>query len=237
MNIEHSGLLSWFHESRDPSKRKNHAQDGGTLIAMKSQTQRPAILPWSLCFEWRPSFRWYGHLARYAQLPDCCWTFLLMITFENLNNGFTDHAKTRATSARELNKSTTNVMLFEQRLVTRLVLPLDVIEKRTARRHELQKATTRMVVLHVGLEMPGEVVDAFRQDRDLNLGRAGVAGFVGIRLDDFRFTFGGNRHRQTLSFWLRPELAVSPVRLNTRLGMSSPLPISARARSRPATVT
>src|SRR6266487_3714977 len=42
---------------------------------------------------------------------------LRMIVFENLNNGFTDHAKTRATSARELNKSTTNVMLFEQRLV------------------------------------------------------------------------------------------------------------------------
>jgi hypothetical protein len=55
-------------------KRKNHAQDGGTLIAMKPQNQRPAILPWSLCFEWRPSFRWYGHVARYAQLPDCCWT-------------------------------------------------------------------------------------------------------------------------------------------------------------------
>src|SRR6266566_4865806 len=75
MNIEHCGLLSWFHESRGALKRKNHAQDCGTLIAMTSQTQRPAILPWSLCFEWRPSFRWYGHLARYAQLPDCCWTF------------------------------------------------------------------------------------------------------------------------------------------------------------------
>src|ERR1700732_4750256 len=144
--------------------------------------------------------------------------------------------KRAPTSARELNKSTTNVVLFEQRLVTRLVLLLDVIEKRTSRRHELQKAAPRMVVLHVGFEMPGEVVDAFRQDRDLNLGRAGVAGLVGIRLDDFRFTFGGYRHRQTLSL-LRAELAGSPVRLNTRLGMSSPLPISARARSRPATVT
>src|SRR2546429_671469 len=112
----------------------------------------------------------------------------------------------------------------------------DVVEKRAARRHELQKAATRMVILHVGLEMPGEVVDAFRQDRDLNLGGAGVAGLGGIRLDDFRFALGGNRHRQTLPL-LRAELAVSPVRLNTRLGMSSPLPISARARSRPATVT
>ncbi|MGZ3362242.1 MAG: hypothetical protein ACXU84_23215 [Xanthobacteraceae bacterium] len=93
MNIEHCGLLSWFHESRGALKRKNHAQDCGTLIAMTSQTQRPAILPWSLCFEWRPSFRWYGQLARYAQLPDCRWTFLHMIAPEN---GSTDHAKTRA---------------------------------------------------------------------------------------------------------------------------------------------
>jgi hypothetical protein len=64
MNIEHCGLLSWFRESTEPSKRKNHAQDCGTLIAMSSRIQRPAILPWSLGFEWRPSFRWYGHLAR-----------------------------------------------------------------------------------------------------------------------------------------------------------------------------
>src|ERR1700688_4605464 len=53
-------------------KRKNHAQDCKTLFALREQ--RPAILPWSLCFEWRPSFRWDGHLTRYAQLPDCCWT-------------------------------------------------------------------------------------------------------------------------------------------------------------------
>src|SRR3954452_2216547 len=93
-----------------------------------------------------------------------------------------------------------------------------------------------MIVFHVAFEMAGEVVDAFRQDCDLNLRRTGVAGFDGIGLDDFRFAFGGNRHRQTLSL-LRAGLAVSPFRLNTRLGMSSPLPISARARSRPATVT
>src|SRR3979490_304446 len=141
----------------------------------------------------------------------------------------------RARNAREL-YSTTNVMLFKQRLVTRLVLPLDVIKKRAACGDHFQKPATPMVVLHVGFERPGEVVEAFRQDRDLNLGRAGVAGLIGIRLDDFRFTFGGNRHRQTLSL-LRAGLAVSPVRLNTRLGMSSPLPISARARSRPPTVT
>ena len=36
-------------------------------------------------------------------------------------------------------KSTTNVMLFKQRLVTRLVLPLDVIEQRTACCDHFQK--------------------------------------------------------------------------------------------------
>src|ERR1700722_8650452 len=93
-----------------------------------------------------------------------------------------------------------------------------------------------MVILHVALEMPGEVIDAFRQDRTLHLRGAGVAGLVGIRLDDFRFAFCGNRHRQTLPS-LRAGLAVTPVRLNTRLGTSSPLPLSASARSRPASVT
>src|SRR5215510_7830479 len=115
------------------------------------------------------------------------------------------------------NSSATDIVLFEQRLVTRLVLLLDVVEKRTARGDELQKTTAGMVVLAVGLEMLGEVGDAFRQDRDLNLGRTGVTGLGCVILDDFRFAFCGNRHRQTPS--LRPVLAVSPVRLNTRLGM------------------
>src|SRR6202051_2810336 len=171
-----------------------------------------------------------------AQRPDCCWTFLRMIDSEKPECDFRRNMRKRARLARVNFNSTTNVVLFEQRLVTRLVLPLDVIEQRTARGDHFQKPAARMIVLHVGFEMPGEVVDAFRQDRNLNLGRAGVAGLVGIRLDDFRFSFGGNRHRQTLSL-LRAGLAVSPFRLNTRLGMSSPLPISARARSRPATVT
>src|ERR1700716_2907978 len=118
-------------------------------------------------------------------------------------NRFSETArKKRAQHARVNNNSTTNVMLFEQGLVTRLVLPLDVIEQRTARRDHFQQAAARMIVLHVALEVVGEVVDAFRQDRDLNLGRAGVAGLVGIGLDDLCFALRGNRHRQTFS--LRP---------------------------------
>jgi hypothetical protein len=60
-------------KARTPNE-KDHAQDGPTLLARVSRPQRPAILPWSFDFEWRPSFRWYGHLARYTQSPDCDWT-------------------------------------------------------------------------------------------------------------------------------------------------------------------
>jgi hypothetical protein len=55
MLIEHCGLLSWFHETKAASKRKDHAQDGEMLIAFRDQ--HPAILPWSLNFGWRPSLR------------------------------------------------------------------------------------------------------------------------------------------------------------------------------------
>src|SRR5258708_9092659 len=221
---------------RTRSKRKNHAQDGGTLIAMNVADSAPGDPAMVLMFRMASILPMVRASCPLRPAAGLLLDVVAHDRFPKPQQGFTDHAKTRATSARELNKSTTNVMLFEQRLVTRLILLLDVIEKRTARRHQLQQAAPGMVILHVGLEMPGEVVDAFRQDRDLNLARAGVAGLGGIRLDDFRFAFGGNRHRQTLPL-LRAELAVNPGRLNTRLGMRSPLPLSARARSRPATVT
>src|SRR5947209_11186270 len=81
--------------------------------------------------------------------------------------------KARATRARRLQGSTTDVVLLEQRLVSRFVVLLQIIEKRTTRRHELQEAAAGMVVLDVALEVSGQVVDAFRQDRDLNLRGAG----------------------------------------------------------------
>jgi hypothetical protein len=40
MNIEHFGFLSWFPEKCGRLKRKDHAQDCGTLM----RHQRPAIL-------------------------------------------------------------------------------------------------------------------------------------------------------------------------------------------------
>ena len=55
MLIEHFGLLSCFRRKHGCLKRKDHAQDGEMLIA--NRDQHPAILPWSLNFGWRPSFR------------------------------------------------------------------------------------------------------------------------------------------------------------------------------------
>ncbi|MNG36637.1 hypothetical protein D3C84_1237320 [compost metagenome] len=52
-----------------------------------------------------------------------------------------------------------------------------------------------MVVLDVALEVFGQIVDAFRQDRDLDFRRPGVATLGGISLDEFRFTCGRDRHR------------------------------------------
>ena len=40
-----------------------------------------------------------------------------------------------------------------------------------------------MVVLRVALEMLGQIVDALRQDRDLDFGRTGVALVAGMFLD------------------------------------------------------
>jgi hypothetical protein len=45
MRIKHCSLLSWVHESADPSKHKDHAQDCGTLIAIaRSASGDPAMV-------------------------------------------------------------------------------------------------------------------------------------------------------------------------------------------------
>src|SRR5580700_209630 len=51
---------------------------------------------------------------------------------------------------------------------------LEVVEQAAALGHHAKEAATRVVVLHVGLEVFGQVADALGQQRDLNLGRARV---------------------------------------------------------------
>src|SRR6185437_1969653 len=100
-------------------------------------------------------------------------------------------------------------MLFKERLVTGFVGLLEIILKRTARRHKLQEAATRMIVLQVGLEMIREAVDALRQDRDVNIRGIGLAELGGGLAHDFLFALRGSWLRQTVA--LRAQLAVSTV--------------------------
>src|SRR5579872_6512176 len=130
-------------------KTKNHAQDGGTLRATRHQ--HPAILPWFLVLGWRPSFRVsHGHLARLAQraglLLDLRFRARMLRAlahdpFQKPSWLSNDHAKTRAKRrAYFTTSSTANVVLFEQRLVARLVLALQVVEKRTPCGDHFQQA-------------------------------------------------------------------------------------------------
>src|SRR5579884_2882514 len=63
--------------------------------------------------------------------------------------------------ARKL-ESTANTEPFNQLLVTLLIRAPEVIENLAPLRHELQKPAPRMVVLDMGLEVLGQVVDALR---------------------------------------------------------------------------
>ena len=55
------------------------------------------------------------------------------------------------------------------------VVTSDIVEEASAPTDKHQQTTTAVVVFLVGLEMFGEVVDAVRKERNLHLGRTGVA--------------------------------------------------------------
>src|SRR5690606_21965798 len=97
--------------------------------------------------------------------------------------------------------------LLDQRAVAVLVLLLDVVEKRTALRHELQETTTGMVVLRVGLEVLGQIVDPLGQNGDLHLGGAGIACLLGEFFHQRGLALSRNRHRLSFQLGLRVDLA------------------------------
>src|SRR5689334_20549739 len=74
------------------------------------------------------------------------------------------------------------------------VLVLEVVEQPTALADQLEEATTRVVVLLVRLEVLGEVVEALGQERDLDLGRPGVAVVGRVLLDDVLLQIGREAH-------------------------------------------
>ena len=65
--------------------------------------------------------------------------------------------------------------LADQRAVALEILLLEVVQEAPAAADEHQQAAARVVVVLVLAQVLGEVVDAARQQRDLDLGGAGVA--------------------------------------------------------------
>src|SRR6516162_2748670 len=82
------------------------------------------------------------------------------------------------------NFSAANAQSLDQRLVTRFIDAVEVIEQLATLGHELEQSTPGMIVLDVGLEMLGEAVDALREDRHLHFRRTGIAGLGRVGLDD-----------------------------------------------------
>src|ERR1043166_6840973 len=75
---------------------------------------------------------------------------------------------------------------LDEALVTLEIAPLQVVEKPAPLPHELQQATTGVVVLAMHLEVLGQVHDAIAEERDLHLGRTGVGPVLAVCLHDLR---------------------------------------------------
>src|SRR5690606_11624593 len=90
--------------------------------------------------------------------------------------------------------STAQTEPFDQRLVTRRVGSLQVVEQLAAAADHLEQAAARVVVLRVGLEVIGQLDDASGEQRDLDLGRAGVFRATLVVGDDLRLVDVGDSH-------------------------------------------
>src|SRR3954447_23522841 len=101
----------------------------------------------------------------------------------------------RRPAGRHAAASAADAETLDELAITRLVLGLDVVEQRTALRDHLQEAAAGGGVLAVRLEVLGEVGDALGEDRDLDLGRTGVAGLGGILSDERLLALRSDRHR------------------------------------------
>jgi hypothetical protein len=94
-----------------------------------------------------------------------------------------------------VNILTADTQPFDQAFVTTIVRAPEVIQNLAALRHELEQAAPRMVVFDMRLEVFRQIVDPLGEQRNLDFGRAGIAGFGAVRFDDFRLTRGRYRHR------------------------------------------
>src|SRR5262245_60249722 len=90
--------------------------------------------------------------------------------------------------------SATQAQLRDQRAIALEVVALQVAEEPPAASDHLQQAHAGMVVLRVGAEVLGQIVDLLGQQRYLHLGRAGVAVGPSVLADQLGLLVLGQGH-------------------------------------------
>src|SRR5262245_5772247 len=81
--------------------------------------------------------------------------------------------------------------LRDQFSVSLHVLALEVVQKSPAAPDQLEQAAPRVMVLRMRPEVLRELVDALREERDLDLGRARVRLRAPVAPDDLQLCFLG----------------------------------------------
>ena len=151
MHIEHCVFLSWFSASPE-----SHEQDGETLSHVIPVREATASGDPAMAFRTLPC-RKRRSLSALAKLPAAPIA-------AGLKSGRVKRFRCTKRVGRicpARNKSSADAEFFNQALVARFVSATQVIEQLTALAHHLEQSTTGMIVLDVGFEMLGQVVDPF----------------------------------------------------------------------------
>jgi len=90
---------------------------------------------------------------------------------------------------------------LDQILVSREIRIAQIIQKSSSLPDQLQEATTRVVILYMDLEVPGKMLDALAQQRNLHLWRAGVRRMNPELLDRLLFLRFSNSHISAFSLF------------------------------------
>src|SRR5450631_2373639 len=113
-------------------------------------------------------------------------------TYGSAECGCSEGLKHADASGRELLLA--QPQLVDQYAIAVGIARLQIVEQLAPPRHHPQQTAPRVMVLDVALEMIVEAVDARGQQRDLNLGRPGVAGSALMLGDDFRLVLNRDCH-------------------------------------------
>src|SRR5712692_8765163 len=97
--------------------------------------------------------------------------------------GASSHAKARHT-ARATQDLTPQSQIGDQLQIAVVLSARQVVQEATTRADHLEQPAPGMIVVLVVAQMPRQRIDAVGQQRDLHVGRAGVAGVEPVLLDD-----------------------------------------------------